>query len=240
MPESVLAKRLETVADLTTEDRAQLNHLCRNVGRINAKRDVISQGDRPEHVHLILKGWAARYTLVPDGSRQITAFLIPGDFCDLHVTVLGHMDHGIVALSPCTVAYIDTKELDRLTADNSRLTRAMLWSTLVDEAVLRQWVVNVGRRDAYARVAHILCEMHARMKMIGMVEDDHLALPVTQYELADATGLTSVHINRVLQRLRQENLIEIGGGMLNVLRISALQEAAGFDPNYLHLKRRSH
>ena len=153
MAESILAKRLATVADLTEEDRAHLDHLCRNVGTVREKRDIISEGDRPEQIHLILKGWAARYMLLADGTRQIAAFLIPGDFADLNVTVLGRMDHSIVALTPCKVAYVDAAELDRLTSENPRLTRAMFWSTLVDEAVLRQWIVNVGRRDAYERVA---------------------------------------------------------------------------------------
>lgn len=240
MTESILAKRLGTVEDLTEEDQAQLDQLCRHVETIPAKRDITSEGDRPEQVHLILKGWAARYSIMDDGTRQITAFLIPGDFADLHVNVLDRMDHSILALTACKVAYIDVSELDRMTSENSRLTRAMLWSTLVDEAVLRQWIVNVGRRDARGRVAHVLCEMHARMSMIGLAKDDRLALPLTQNDLADATGLTSVHVNRTLQRLRHEGLIEIGSGTLNVREVSALQRAAGFDPKYLHLKRRNH
>jgi CRP-like cAMP-binding protein len=116
----------------------------------------------------------------------------------------------------------------------------MLWSTLVDEAVLRQWVVNVGRRDAHSRIAHILCELHARMSMVGLVDADRLALPLTQTDLADATGLTAVHINRTLQRLRKEGLIEVGSGMLKIMDVSALKEAGGFDDAYLHIKRRSH
>lgn len=239
MAESILATRLATVADLTDADRAKLDQLCCHVATVRARVDIISEGDRPEKIHLILKGWAARYMILPDGTRQIVAFLIPGDFADLNVAVLDHMDHGIVALSPCKVAYIDGHELERVTIENPRLTQAMLWSTLVDEAVLRQWIVNVGRRDAYQRVAHILCEMHARMKMVGLTEDDRLALPLTQNDLADATGLTTVHINRTLQRLRGEGLIEIGSGMLNILKVSELQRAGGFNPKYLHLKRRS-
>jgi CRP-like cAMP-binding protein len=175
---------------------------------------------------------------VPNGGRQITALLIPGDFLDLHVTVLGEMDHGILALTPCKLAYLDAAALDRATGENARLARALWWSTLVDEGVLRQWVVNVGRRDAFERIAHLLCELHARMKMVGLVEDGQLELPLTQEEIADATGLTSVHANRTLQRLRKAGLIEIGAGRLHVLQISALQKAAGFDPSYLHIQRR--
>lgn len=238
MSQNALLRRLEAFTSLDADDRARLDELCRDVRTTAAKRDIISEGDRPQHVHLVVDGWAARYKLVNDGSRQITAFLIPGDFCDIHVAVLGRMDHGITALTRCKVAHIDSREMDRVTMENNRLTRAMWWGTLVDEAVLRQWVVNVGRRDAYERVAHILCELHARMKMVDLVIDNHLALPITQDELADATGLTSVHVNRTLQRLRKDNLIQIGGGMLNILDVSELRKAGGFDPSYLHIKRR--
>ena len=239
MVTNVLQTRLKVFANLDAEDEARLDRLCGDVRETAARKDIISEGDRPEHVHLMLEGWAARYMLVPSGNRQITAFLIPGDFCDLHVTVLGHMDHGIVALTPCRVAYIGGAEIDRLTGESISLTKALWWSTLVDEGVLRNWVVNVGRRDAYERVAHLLCELHARMQMVGLVEDDELALPLTQEEIADATGLTAVHVNRTLQRLRKEGLIEIGSGRLHLLRASALKKAAGFDPSYLHIEQRA-
>jgi CRP-like cAMP-binding protein len=148
------------------------------------------------------------------------------------------MDHGIVALTPCTVARIGQDEIAKLTSENSRIVRAMWWSTLVDQGILREWVLNVGRRNAYERVAHLLCEMHFRMERVGLVENDRLALPLTQEELADATGLTSVHMNRTLQQLRHEKLIEIGSGVLTLLDALALREAAGFNPEYLHVNRR--
>jgi CRP-like cAMP-binding protein len=186
----------------------------------------------------MLKGWAARYKTLRDGSRQIVDFVLPGDFCDLHVTLLEAMDHGIVALTPCKVARISAHDVAELTSENNRIVRAMWWSTLVDQGILREWVLNVGRRDAYERVSHLLCELHFRMKRVGLVEGDRLALPLTQDELADAAGLTSVHMNRTLQRLRSEKLIEIGRGMLTLLDAWALQEAAGFNPAYLHVRRR--
>ena len=233
-----LIAKLATVADLRDTDVRQLVALCDDERVIPAKGNILSEGERPDHVHVILEGWAARYKTLPDGSRQIVAFLIPGDFCDLHVAILGHMDHGIVALSRCRVAFIPSAELDALTSEHNGLTKALWWATLVDEGVLREWILNVGRRDALERTAHLLCEIHARMKMVGLVEDDRLALPVTQDQLADATGLTAVHVNRTLQRLRKQKLIEIGSGVLDVLDVSGLREVAGFDGNYLHIKRR--
>ena len=175
---------------------------------------------------------------MPNGLRQIVAILIPGDFLDIHVTVLGQMDHSVVALTRCRVAYVPSERLDRLTSQDNGLTKALWWSTLVDEAVLRSWIVNAGRRDAYQRIAHLLCEMHVRMNMIGLVTGDRFDLPLTQEELADATALTPVHTNRTLQRLRGEGLIKLGGRVLTVLDVARLREAAGFDPNYLHIERR--
>lgn len=238
MSSSPLVRRLSILADLEAADVSRIEELCKDTQGVASKDHIKREGDRPEYVHVMISGWAARYKSLRDGSRQIVDFVIPGDFCDLHVALLQEMDHGIVALSPCCVARIDEEEIAKLTSENSRIVRAMWSSTLVDQAILREWVLNVGRRNAYERVGHLLCEMHFRMKRVGLVEDGRLSLPVTQHELADATGLTPVHINRTLQRLRGEKLIELGRGMLTILDVGALQEAAGFDSSYLHVKRR--
>lgn len=237
MYRSVIAK-LETVADLRETDVAQLRAICNHLRQVPAKCDIIAEGERPEHVHVIVDGWAARYKMLPNGTRQIVAFLIPGDFCDLHVAVLDKMDHGIVALTRCRVAYVPSSDLDALTADHDGLTKALWWATHVDEAVLRSWVVNNGRRDANQRIAHLLCELHLRMTMVGLVNYNRFSLPLTQDVLADATGLTAVHTNRTLQKLRGEGLIDLHGGMLTVLDLEKLRQVAGFDPSYLHIKRR--
>ena len=238
MPEPALVRRLSTLADLDADDRARIAVLCKNVRDVPRKSHIVTEGDRPDYVHIMLTGWAARYKTLRDGSRQIVDFVIPGDFCDLHVALLSAMDHAMVALTPCTVARVSEGEIARLTSENSRIVRAMWWSTLVDQGILREWLLNVGRRDAYGRLSHLLCELHFRMKRAGLVDDDRLALPLTQEDLADATGLTPVHVNRTLRRLRGEKLIEISGGMLTLLDARSLQEAAGFNPAYLHVRRR--
>lgn len=238
MWERSLIARLESVADLRDEDKTSLAALCRDVRPVSAKKNIISEGERPEYIHLVVDGWAGRYKVLDNGARQIVALLIPGDFCDLHTTILGQMDHGIVAITPCQVAYIPPAQVDELTSNHNGLTKALWWSTLVDEAVLRSWVVNAGRRDAYQRIAHLMCELNVRMKMIGLATTDHFDLPLTQEELADATALTPVHVNRTLQRLRKEGLIAFSGGQLTILDVRALQRAAGFDPGYLHVKKR--
>lgn len=234
-----LIARLETFAPLSEDDRQALRDACGNTRQVPPNRDIISEGESPDHVHLVLDGWAARYKVVPDGARQITAYLIPGDFCDLHVTILKEMDHGITALTPATVAYIPHGEMEALIEERPALARALWWSTLVDEAVLRAWIVNLGRRDAYESIAHLMCEMHVRMQHVGLVQDGRFDLPVTQEELADSLGLTPVHVNRILQRLRSEGLITLKERMLTILDIEGLRKVAGFDPNYLHTREGS-
>jgi CRP-like cAMP-binding protein len=222
------------VAVLPAEDVEALIALCDDARDMSARRNIIREGDRPDHVHLMVEGWAARYKLLPDGARQITAFLIPGDFCDLHVTILGEMDHSIATLTRARVAYIARGRMAALT-ERPRVARAFWWATLVDEAVLRAWLVNVGRRDAFEAIGHLMCELYLRMKNVGLAADHRFVLPLTQEELADALGLTPVHVNRVLQRMRSDGLINFKGGALEILDYRRLQAAAGFNPNYLHI-----
>lgn len=226
--------KLERAAHLFESDRAAILEASRETRECPARRDIISEGDDPEYVHLMIEGWAARYKVVHGGARQITAYLIPGDFCDLHVTLLRKMDHGIIALTPATVAFISREKISHLMQERPALTRALWWATLVDEAVLRAWIVNIGRRDAYERIGHLMCEMHIRMKNIGLVDDGLFDLPITQVEIADSVGLTPVHVNRTLKRLRDEGLIELSEKRLTILDPKALAKAAGFDSGYLH------
>ncbi|MEP9402721.1 Crp/Fnr family transcriptional regulator [Sphingomonas sp. VNH70] len=234
-----LWRKLNATSHLAEEDAACLAGLCADITSTRRHADIIAQGDRPQAIHLLIHGWAARYRLLPDGSRQITAFLIPGDFCDLHVTVLDRMDHGIVALTDCDYACIPSDALDACAAERPSLARAFWRATLVDEAILREWVVNVGRRDATQAVAHLLCELHLRARMAGLAHGDVFDLPVTQDDLADATGMTPVHMNRTLQKLRGDGLIELAHRQLTVLDLAGLRAQAGFDPAYLHLRDRA-
>ncbi len=241
-PESLgggpLVAKLEKFARLSQEDRDALASLCEDAREMGARRNIIREGERPDHVHLVVEGWAARYKLLPDGARQITAFLVPGDFCDLHVTILGEMDHSIMTLTRAKVAYIARSTMEALT-ERPGLVRAFWWATLVDEAVLRSWIVNVGRRDAFEAIGHLMCELYVRMKTIGLTADHCFELPLTQEELGDALGLTPVHVNRVLQRMRAEALISFKAGLLTILDYRRLESASGFNSNYLHIAERS-
>lgn len=229
-----LVKKLDRIVSLSDEDRQALAGICAETHDLNEGEDIICEGDRPEHVHLVLDGWAYRYKILEDGSRQITAFLIPGDFCDMHVALLGEMDHNIGTLTRTKVAYIPHHHMNEL-LERPQIARAFWWATLVDEAVLRAWIVNLGRRDAYNRIAHLICELHLRLDSIGLVEEGSFELPLTQEELADAAGMTSVHTNRTLQRLRSEGLIEFRRERMTIPDVQRLQEKTRFDPRYLHL-----
>lgn len=212
-----------------------IDDMCADTQEVKDRTDIIRDGDRPEHVHLILEGWAFRYKLLEDGKRQITAFLIPGDFCDLHVAILGEMDHNIGTLTKTRVAYIPHQAISAL-LNRPQVARAFWWATLVDEAVLRAWLVNIGQRDAFRGISHLICEMHLRMEQVGLTDGNSFELPLTQDELGDAMGLTNVHVNRVLRRLNKEGLIASTRGQMSINDVHRLREISDFDDRYLHLE----
>jgi CRP-like cAMP-binding protein len=232
--ENPLVRKLISVADLSEDERTIVAGFAEHTRRVPRRRSIIDEGDQPRYVHLLLEGWAARYKVLPDGSRQITAILVPGDLCDLHIALLAAMDHDIVALTDCTVGFIDSRTLDEVTRTHNTLTRALWWTTLVDEAVLREWVVSSGRRSADEALAHLFCELQARLKIVGLADDHRFPFPLTQEEFGDALGLTPVHVNRRLQVLKGAGLIEQGDGVITVLEPERLQALAGFDSGYLH------
>src|SRR5262249_40187500 len=159
-------------ADLDREDRAKLLALTSRTRRVGAREDLIRENERPGDVLLVLEGFACRYKVLDDGSRSIMAFMVPGDFCDLHVGILGQMDHSISTLTPCTVAEIPTAAFDELAVQHSRIAHALWWATLVDTAVLREWLVNMGRRTADRQLGHLLCELLVRLQMVGRAGDN--------------------------------------------------------------------
>lgn len=227
----------ERFSKLPAEDHDLLLTLGDDVRRFHARCDIISEGDRPDHVNLMIEGWACRYKVLNDGSRQITAFLLPGDFCDTHITLFDQMDHSIAAVTDCRVALIPRSRMREI-SERPRIARGLWWASLVDEAVLRAWIVNMGRRDAFERVGHLICELYARLSNVGLTHDGVFELPLTQEELGDTLGLTTVHINRTLRRLREGGLITLRQQQIVLLDVAKLQRTVGFDPNYLHLPHR--
>lgn len=229
-----LIAKLQRFGNLTQDDVELLSGLNEDVRSFSARRDIICEGEKPDHVHLMLEGWSCRYQLLPDEGKQITAFLLPGDFCDVHVTMFGKMDHSIGSVGAAKVAFI-SRELMLAMIERPGIARALWWASLVDEAVLRKWIVNFGRRDSFERVAHLICELYTRLQSVGLATESTFDLPSTQKDLSDALGLTPVHVNRVLKRLREEGMMTFKRQQISILDVRKLQAAAGFDPSYLHL-----
>lgn len=225
---------------LTDEDTRLLTAACAHQRTVPARHDLVREGDPPGPVFVMLEGWACQYKLLPEGGRQITAFLMPGDFCDIHVAVLDHMDHSLATLTESRVAMIPRAQMEELTNTRPAIMRAFWRIQLVDEGVLRAWIVSMGRRSSIQRVAHLLCELCVRAHSIGHAGDHRCELPISQIAFADAVGLTPVHVNRVLRKLRLLGVIEKHARCLIVTDITELGLIAGFDKAYLQQRLRRH
>jgi CRP-like cAMP-binding protein len=231
----VVASKLEAFTKLSADDREALTRVSQNTRHVDARRDLISEGDKPRYVHLVIDGWGARYKSLPDGKRQIVSIFLPGDFCDLNVYILKHMDHSIGAITRMKVAMITPEEMNALTSQRPRVTQALWWHELVSTAIQREWTLNLGQRSAYERLGHVLVELYLRLRTVGRAHDNRCDFPLTQNDLAEATGLTAVHVNRTLQELRGDGLIELERRQLHILDLERLIDASMFNANYLHL-----
>lgn len=231
---NAFTNRLSGYTPLNDTDVSLLHEACRNVRDVPAGYHLILEGDNPDPVFVMLDGWACGYKILPDGGRQILAFMLPGDFCDIHIAVLRAIDHNIVTITPSRVALIPRVQMEALVEAGPTITRAFWWSQLVDQSVLRAWIVSMGRRTAKERIAHLMCELYIRMRNIGLATDDRCEMPLTQIVIADAVGLTPVHVNRVLKSLRLEGVMQLSSGSLKIIDPVRLAEIAGFDGNYLH------
>jgi CRP-like cAMP-binding protein len=231
-----LIRKLESIFDLSEDERQALANLPMRVMSIKADQDIVREGDRPSRCGLLLSGFACTYKVTLGGKRQIVAFGIPGDISDLQSLHLKVLDNSISTMSPCRVGFITHEVLWDLCARHPRIAAALWRGTLVDASIFREWVVNVGRREGTRRMAHVLCELLVRLRAVGLVEDYACDLPITQIEFADALGFTTVHVNRVIKDLRAEGLIEFKGERLFVPDWEKLKQAGEFDPTYLHLE----
>ena len=230
-------RRLDALVPLSDAGIASLvKAIGERVQRAGPGEDLISEGDRPDRVRIILSGWLTRHKTLADGRRQIVGLLLPGDTCDVQVQLLHQMDHSIGTLTPVVYAEIEPARFAELLAADRSLAQAFQVETLVNAAIQREWVINIGRRTALERVAHLLCEIFERLRSVGLVDGNGCAFPITQMDLADATGLSVVHVNRTVQELRANNLILLRERTLTINHLSALKELALFSSNYLHLR----
>ncbi|WP_245524609.1 Crp/Fnr family transcriptional regulator [Methylobacterium nonmethylotrophicum] len=235
----MLIRKLENIARLSDEEKNAIRHLPVTVRPLNAGQDIVREKDRPSQCCLLLEGWACRYQILGKGKRQIFSFHIPGDIPDLQSLHLKVMDHSVCTQSQATVAFIPHEALLELTAAFPGIA-AILWrDTLVDGAMFREWMVGMGRRTATQAIAHLFCEMYAKLEAVGLARDHAYRLPLTQADLGHALGLSNVHINRVLKELRGKGWITLQGGRLEINGWQELAHLCDFDPTYLHLERRA-
>lgn len=231
---NLLIRKAELFGPLSDDDKRFLEEVVASPRDVAAQTDLAREGESSDFVRLILDGFACRYKLLADGSRHIMAYLVPGDMCDFQVFILKEMDHSIGTLARSKVVDIPRKRILELT-ERPAIARAFWMMSLVDAATLREWLVNLGQRPAEERVAHLFCELHLRMKSVGLADGNSFSLPITQVELGDTMGITGVHANRVLRSLRADKLITLKHKELVILDPARLYEMSGFNPNYLHL-----
>jgi len=231
-----LIRWLESLFRLTNDERQALETLPMQVVSIKADRDIVREGDHPSRSCLILSGFACTYKVTQDGKRQIVSFNLPGDIPDLQSLHLKVLDTSIGTVSPCNVGFVTHADLHDLCTGYPRIAAALWRGTLIDASIFREWMINVGRREGARRMAHLLCELLVRLKAVGLVEDHACDLPITQTEFADALGFTTVHVNRIIQQLRNEGLIELKGERLFIPDWERLKWAGEFDATYLHLE----
>jgi CRP-like cAMP-binding protein len=233
-----LITKLEHFTRLSPEDKASLDVLLQSrVQMVEAGEDISREGEAPLSMNVIVKGWAFRYKQLADGRRQIVAFFLPGDVCDNNIFILKEMDHSIGALTRVHLVQVTRHGFEDLMMRHPRVTQALWWETLVNMAIQREWTVNLGQRTAFERMAHLFCELFIRMRMVGETQGISFEMPAKQSDLAEATGLSTVHVNRTLQELRSLGLITLKQKTLTIPNLDALMQAAMFSPNYLHLDR---
>jgi CRP-like cAMP-binding protein len=229
-----LVAKLGRFVRLSTAEIAAIDGICGDQSEIAAEQVIIAEGSCPDHLSLIVDGFAYRYKFLPGGRRQILGYLVPGDLCDVRCSVFDRLDYSIASLGESQVMRIPVEKLLELFAAHPAVERALWLAALVDRTILQEWLLNIGQRDAYQKLSHFFCEMSARLKASGWSNSDgSLELPLDQTALADTTGLTLVHINRTLQRMRCEGLIALRRRRLTITDFERLAAITGFDDHYL-------
>ena len=227
--------RLKLMTPLGDAELLAIHELLESRREFDPGRDFVKAGEPGERLHILLDGWACRYKVLREGQRQITALVLPGDPCDLDGILVGRQDSSVAALTRITVAVVDRDALLAIGRRYPRLADLLLWLTTLDNATMSERIGSLGRRTARERVAHLFCELVIRLGGVESQAGGWYRLPLTQEVIADTLGLTPVHVNRVLQGLRGDGLLELKERTLTVKDWPALKAVGGFDPAYLHL-----
>jgi CRP-like cAMP-binding protein len=231
-----LIEQLTAREHITNGEQQILQSLVTSVKEVGAGKVIVSAGARTSESCLVLEGLACQYKALSKRRRQITAFYLPGDFVDLHSFILRRVDQAILALTACTIGIVSHQSLLDVTEHHPRLTRLLWLCTLIDAATYREWVAAMGHLSAQARTAHLFCELFVRLKLAGRINQNSFSLPITQTKLAEALGVSNVHINRILRQLRATDVVRWENDTVTIVDWKQLHQIAHFDPAYLHLQ----
>ena len=231
-------QKLRARDHVSREEEDAIRGLIGGVIEVPADKTLVRHGEQLNQSLLLISGWLARAKDLPSGQRQIAELHVSGDFADLHAFTLKYLDHDVITVTRAEIAVVPHERLTELTERFPHLTRLYWFMTNIDAAIQREWTLSLGRRTAIARMAHLLCELNARLGIVGLVQDNSFDFPLTQVEFGECLGLTSVHVNRTLQELRRRNLIELQSRRVTIFDLDALKSVAQFDDAYLYLHKR--
>ena len=235
-PVACLVRKLRVRDQLSKDEAAILRNAVSRVEDFPMGRTLVVPDQKLDHSMLIVSGFVARYKDLSNGQRQITDIHVAGDFTDLHGFLLKRLEHHVGTLTPIRMAFVPHERLTRISEEQPHLLRMLWLSTLIDSAIQRERMLSVGRRSAVARIAHLMCELYTRLGLVNEVDGLTFALPITQIDIADATGLTSVHVNRMLRELRDRGLMTFRNAMVEIHDLAGLERLADFDRSYLFLE----
>lgn len=233
MSAKLFLDRLGKLATLQESDNGLIQSIPWSTVSVKRSREILRVGGRPSYVFAINSGWAARYSMRRDGSRRITGFMLPGDFCGIHALTEEAMDHSIVAITDCDVTRVSASLIAEVVAASSTIAKAFWRAKLVEEAIMRMWLLN--SHDAETALAHLICELHVRAAAIDAVHNDRFLMPIIQDQLGEALGLSGVHVNRMMKKLRLSGLVDFKGHEVIIPDVTALRTACNFFASYLHL-----
>jgi CRP-like cAMP-binding protein len=231
-------KKLKIRTAISAEEERVIRGLVSETRRFGPDQVLVRAGEELHHSLLLLDGWLVRSKDLPSGERQVLEIHVSGDFADLHGFTLKKLDHEVLTVTESVIGLVPHERLMELTERFPRLTRVYWLSTNVDAAITRELALSLGQRSAISRMAHVFCELHTRLAVVGKTRGESFEFPLTQRELAECLGLTVVHVNRTLQELRRKGLVESENRHINILDRRGLETLAEFDPGYLQLYRR--
>ena len=231
--QNALVRKLNNFIQLTPDEQACLFEIQAKPEKISAQTDIVHEGQTGHRAYILQSGWAYAYKLLPDGGRQVITVSLPGDFMGLRSVLLRTSDHSFASISDVEVTSIAVTRVIKVFSDFPRLGAALLWAVSRDEAVTVEHLVGIGRRSAIERMAHFFLELGRRLQLVGMASNTQYECPLNQYLLADALGLTAIHVNRVLRQLRERKLITLKAHHVVIDDVKGLMRLAGFDDAYL-------